>query len=212
MAVQHRDQRRLRPRAEARLEAFHRLRRQRDFRHQHHRPFALFEGVGDGLQIHLGLAAARDAVQQKGCRPRFAGHRFPQGGQRPGLRRVERQRLRWQNVLARVGIALRNFRGDPDQAPVFQPAHRPRRGLAQRQQFPQGQFAARPHDLPHLPLPARQLRRLSRGGGAHLQPRAPVRLLAPHRHWQHAFQRGLRRAAIILADPPRQLQDPGRHQ
>ena len=66
MAVQHRHQRLQRAGAEPRLEALDGLRRERDFRHEHDRALALFQRVGDGLQINLGLAAAGDAVEEEG--------------------------------------------------------------------------------------------------------------------------------------------------
>ena len=66
MAVQHRHQRLQRAGAEPRLEALDGLRRERNFRHEHDRAFALLQGVGDGLQIDLRLAAAGDAVEEEG--------------------------------------------------------------------------------------------------------------------------------------------------
>ena len=66
--VEHGDLRLQRAVAEARLEALHGLRRERDFRHEHHRAFALRERVGDGLEIHLRLAGAGDAVEEEGGR------------------------------------------------------------------------------------------------------------------------------------------------
>ena len=66
MAVQHRNERLQRTGAESPLEPFDRLRRERDFRHQHDRAFSLLQAMGDGLQINFGLAAARDAVEEEG--------------------------------------------------------------------------------------------------------------------------------------------------
>ena len=65
MAVQHGHQRLQRAGTEAGLEPLDRLRRQRDFRHQHNRALALLQGVGDGLQINFRLAAAGHAVQEE---------------------------------------------------------------------------------------------------------------------------------------------------
>ena len=48
-----------------------RLRGQSYFRHQEHGPPAHAGGVGHGPQVHLGLAAAGDAVEQEGA----GGHR-----------------------------------------------------------------------------------------------------------------------------------------
>ena len=70
--MQHRDQRLQFARTEPRLEPLDRLRRQRNFRHQHNRALALFQRVRDGLQINFRLAAAGDAVEKKsrGCEDR----------------------------------------------------------------------------------------------------------------------------------------------
>ena len=67
MAVQDGYERAQRAGAEARLEALDRLRRERNLRHQNDCAFALFQRVSKGLEINLGLAAAGDAVEQKGA-------------------------------------------------------------------------------------------------------------------------------------------------
>src|SRR5882757_4106184 len=63
--MQHGNERLPFPRTEPRLEPLDGLRRERNFRHEHNRAFALFERVRDGLQIDLRLAGAGDAVQKK---------------------------------------------------------------------------------------------------------------------------------------------------
>ena len=73
MAVQHRHQGLQRAGAEPRLEALDGLRRERDFRHEDNGALALLQGVGDGLQIDLRLAAAGDAVEQEGGGARGGG-------------------------------------------------------------------------------------------------------------------------------------------
>ena len=100
MAVQHGDERLQRAGAEARLEPLDGLRRERDFRHEHDGALALFERVGDGLQINLGLAAAGDAVQEKGADGVLPGSRVSRVKRRRRTRRdadcrccVERPRL-----------------------------------------------------------------------------------------------------------------------
>src|SRR5438876_7562029 len=65
MAVQDGDQRLQLPGTEPGLEAFNRLGRQRNFRHEHNGPLALLERVGDGLEIDFRLAAAGGAVKEK---------------------------------------------------------------------------------------------------------------------------------------------------
>ncbi len=79
--------------AKAAAEACQGLRGQADFRHQHQRLPALRQAVDDGLQVHLGLAAAGHAIQQEGLEA-FGG---VDRGHRLGLVRVEGgagQRLR----------------------------------------------------------------------------------------------------------------------
>ena len=58
--VEHRD-----PVAEARLEPRHRLRREPDLRHEHDHAAAPLERRLGGGQVHLGLARAGDAVEEK---------------------------------------------------------------------------------------------------------------------------------------------------
>ncbi len=67
MAVQHGDECAERAGTEPGLKALHRLRRQRDFRHEDDRAFSLLEGVGEGLQINLSFSAAGDAVEEEGA-------------------------------------------------------------------------------------------------------------------------------------------------
>ena len=65
MRMQHRDERLQFAGAEPRLEPLHRLRRQRNFRHQHNRAFALLQRVREGLQINFRLAADRSRREAK---------------------------------------------------------------------------------------------------------------------------------------------------
>ena len=51
---------------EPRLESLDGLRRERNFRHEHDRALALFQRVREGLEIDFRLAAAGDAMEQKG--------------------------------------------------------------------------------------------------------------------------------------------------
>ena len=81
VAVQHGDQCLLRPVAEPRLEPLNRLWRQRNFRHEHDGSLPLVKCMRDRLQVHLRLAAAGHAVQQKqavGLRFGFAFGRLGQ--------------------------------------------------------------------------------------------------------------------------------------
>ena len=67
MRMQDGDKRLQFSRTEPRLEPLHRLRRQRNFRHEHDRALTLLQRVRDGLQIHLRLARTRDAMQKESC-------------------------------------------------------------------------------------------------------------------------------------------------
>ncbi|MPM68295.1 hypothetical protein SDC9_115226 [bioreactor metagenome] len=58
--------------AEARPEAAHRLRRERNFRHQHDGGAPQLQRPGDGLEIDFGLARTGDAEKQSGV-GRFSG-------------------------------------------------------------------------------------------------------------------------------------------
>jgi len=70
---------------------------ERDFGDQHERLAARGEGLGDCSQVDLGLAAARDAVQQETLAPAFA-NRLEDWFQRVGL-------------VAREGDFARGFEG-----------------------------------------------------------------------------------------------------
>ncbi len=146
-----------------------------------------------------------------GLRTSASIHGRDDRGEGFSLRRVQRQRLAGQNVLARVRVALGNLRSDRDQAPVFQAADRRRRGLRQCQQFAQRQFAPFFKDAPDFLLPLGQFRQFAGDRqGADMKPLAPVGLLVADGLGQDAFQRRLRRAAVVIADPARELEDLGR--
>ena len=59
--------------AEAAPETIDQLRRQGDLRHEHQRLAAICDGRRDHPQIHLGLAAARDPVEQVRGKARQGG-------------------------------------------------------------------------------------------------------------------------------------------
>ena len=61
VAVQHRDA--FLPGGKPALEPLHRLRRQRDFGHEHQRRLPTLECAGDSLEVNLRLAAAGHAEQ-----------------------------------------------------------------------------------------------------------------------------------------------------
>jgi hypothetical protein len=80
--VQHRDL----DAGEARAEAADELWRQADLRHQHQPLAAAFQRPCDGVQIHLGLAAAGHALQEEDAPRRRGDRRY-----RRALRVVERR-------------------------------------------------------------------------------------------------------------------------
>ena len=59
---------------EAALETLDQLRRQRDLGHEHQHLAAMGQRPGNGLKIHFGLAAARDAVQEMRGESAQRGH------------------------------------------------------------------------------------------------------------------------------------------
>src|ERR1039458_1633280 len=65
MAVQDGDERLQFAGTEPCFESLDRLRRERNFRHEHNRALALFERVRDGLQVNFGFAGTGDAVQKE---------------------------------------------------------------------------------------------------------------------------------------------------
>ena len=73
-----------RPHAEAPREAVEKLAGQRDLRHQDQRLPAAADGLGDRLEIDLGLARAGDAVEQRDMEAAVGGER-PHGIDRAAL-------------------------------------------------------------------------------------------------------------------------------
>src|ERR1039458_4105839 len=65
MAVQDGDERLQFAGTEPCFESLDRLRRERNFRHEHDGALALFECVGKGLEVDLRLAGAGDTVQKE---------------------------------------------------------------------------------------------------------------------------------------------------
>ena len=129
------------------------------------------------------------------------------------MRGVQRDRLRRQNGFARIRIALGNFRGDLNQTAIFQFANRRGSGFGQFDQFGQQNFAAFLDDVPNVLLPFRQFRKFAaHRQRADKQSFAPAGVFLAHGFGQDGFQRGFRRAAVIFANPARELQDFRRHQ
>ena len=108
---------------EAGREAVHRLRCQRDLRHQHNPLASQRDGGGQRLQIDLCLAAAGHAVHEK--RRRLAGvQRRGDGVDRAFLLgRERRRRARCERTVAH-GVAPHDLLADAYQAAALQPCQR----------------------------------------------------------------------------------------
>jgi len=105
------------------------------------------------------------------------------------------------------------LRRDFHQGGIFEFSHRRRRGFGQREQFRQRNFAPLLDNVPHVLLSLGQFWKFTTDGErADEQPFAPARVFLAHRFGQNTFQRDLRCAAIILANPARELQNFRRHQ
>ena len=72
------------------------------------------------------------------------------------MRRIQRERLRRQNGFARIRIAFGNFRGDFNQAAVFELANGCGGGFGEFEQFGQQNFAPFFDDVPDILLAFRQ--------------------------------------------------------
>ncbi len=227
VAVQHSDECLEFAGAEPRFESFDGLRRERNLRHKHNRSLALFERVCDGLQVNFGFARTGDAVKKES-----RGWRMENGGwfglsivrlqsstlaaihsrldflQRGGLRRIQRQRLRRQDVFAGVRIAFGNLRGNLNQAAILKFADGGGGGFGQFDQFLQRQLVPLLDDVPDFLLTLGQLRKFAtHRQRADKQPLAPAGFLLAHGFGQDGFQRGFRRAAVVLGNPARKFQD-----
>ena len=133
--------------------------------------------------------------------------------QRFRLGGIQGERLARQDMFAGVGVALGDFRGDRDQALVFQAPEGGCRGLGQGEQFLERQFAPFLQDAPDLLLSFCKLRRFARQRqDTHVKPFTPPGFLVAHGFGEDAFQGGLRRAAVVVADPAGKLEDFGRNE
>ena len=99
----------------------HRLRGERDLRHEEDRAAPLIERMGDRAQIDLGLAAAGDAVQQKALRLACVEGALHRSEGRP-LGAGERGRGGGQEVLIGQRVAVLALFAQPDQLRLLQPA------------------------------------------------------------------------------------------
>ena len=206
--VQHRDRV-----AEAGDEAGDDLRGQRDFRHHHDRRPAPLQRGRRGAQVDLGLARARDAVEQQPLGPPGGDRRLHRGQRRP-LGVGQRRRSRGS------GRSDRHVAGTPrlvaplqrDEAALGQPVRRgvPARKAGRRQRRPGGaqrlerSSLARPEALTVVERGRTRrcdLRRQPRAG-AHARPRP-----GPRREHQAEGAGG--RGAVLVGDPMRESHELG---
>jgi hypothetical protein len=201
--MQHRDV------LEARAEPTDGLRRECDLGHEHDRAAAELQRTFDQREVHLGLAAARDAVQQE----RTAGatfERLEQALQRRHLALVQpfgpRTRRARGLELVRVGLDLL----EPDPAALVQRARRRIRQVELAAQVAQLDAAAdvdqRAQHAVLLGLRFLELREL--GGTDARRDRRNDDLgrlaLALERRRQHGVQRLAPRARVAPPDPARE--------
>ena len=158
-------------------EAPHRLRRQRDLRHQHDRPPPGRDAAIERVEVHLRLAAARDAVQQEALVPARCQRRADRI-RRLGLRRQQLRRLaphdgevRQRIPLDRIEPSLprRRYRAASAPSPCRRAAPR-----AVRRACVRPPLAQVPHDRDRL-------RRAFRRASARATPRSPPTATSPAR-------------------------------
>ena len=104
VTVQHRYP--LRHRRKPRLETVHRLRRQRNLRHQHQHRLPRIQHRLRRLQVHLRLPAPRHPVQQQRLRLPRLRHRLKYRLQRLLLPLVQLQRLRRHKGIPAMRIPI----------------------------------------------------------------------------------------------------------
>src|SRR5688572_1011927 len=148
MAVQHGNKSLERAGSKPGFEPLDRLRRERNFGHEDDGAFALFERVGDRLEIYFGFAAASDAVEEENAMGVCANNLF----QRGGLLVIQRQRLRGEDVLPGIRIALGDLFADHYQPFIFEAAHGFGGGAGKLEQFLQGHLAPFLDDVPDFLL------------------------------------------------------------
>ena len=113
-------------------------------------------------------------------------------------------------MFVRERVALGNFRGDCDEALVFEAANGGGGGFGEFEQFAQGHFAAFLDEVPDFALAFGQLGKFAiEGHDAHEEAFAPAGLFLAHGFGQDAFQGNFGRTAVILADPAGELEDFG---
>ena len=144
------------------------------------------------------------------CSPAPGIHRRHDLSQDHRLFRVQRDRLRGQDGFVRVRIAFGNLRADRDEALVLQLAHRLGRGAGEAEQFLERQLAPLFDHGPDILLALGQLRQLACARDhAGVKAFAPAGLLLAHGLGQNALERQFDGAAVVLADPARELEHLG---
>ncbi len=205
--------------AETRAEASHRLRRERDLRHQHDGASAAGKHLGDHLQIHLGLAAVGRAVEQHHLRKGGVVEHRVEGVERLFLLRRRRQR-RTRHDLEVFEIALDRDLLDRDELRFHQ--RRQARGaeVGVREQLFAARRAVREQYVQQRTAPGGVLfvlvllderpRRRFVGDGVDARRRR-THFPSPHRRRQQRADRLFARTAVILRHPLAELDEMLRH-
>ena len=209
-AVQNR---RLRP--EARAEPAHHLRREGDLRHEDDRALARLERLGHHGQVHLGLAAAGDAVQKKRALapPKGGEH----GIQRLALIRRPFRGLRARRVRLAIGRAEHLALLQGNQPRRLQRVQRLARLVHQRFQLPDGarraagQQAKQRGPLRGAALGLRGCLGIHAGHEAGIERRFALHAAGAHGRRQHQAQRLGQGAVRLRGQLARQFQQ-GRQQ
>ena len=138
-------------------------------------------------------------------------HALTNHRERHGLLRVHRQRLGAADHVLRIRIALGDLVGDGNEVLVFEAADGLGGGLGEFEEFLQRHLAALFEVVENLLLALGELRGLAgRREETDEEAFAPAVLLAANDLGQHALQGGLRRAAVVVRDPARELEHAGR--
>ena len=208
MTVQHCHQSLQRSAAKPCLEPLHRLRRERNFWHQHDGPLPLLQRPRNCLQIYLRLPTPCHAVKKEkitALRNDFF--------QRFGLFGIEFQWLGGDDLFVGVGVAFGDLWGNLDEVFVLKLADGLGGGASETQQFLQRDGAVLLDDVIDFRLPfGQRVDAIRAGQHARKEAFTPAFLFLSNGIGQHALEGGLGRAAIILGHPTGQLQHARSHQ
>ena len=208
--------------AEACLEPFDGLGGKGDLGHEDDGAEAAPEGVGDGLEIDLGLAGAGDAVEEeregdgpgRGWEAVGRGgdgvEGFPDDGEGGGLLGVEGEGLGGDDFLAGVGVAVLDLGGDAGEALVLELADGVGRGVGEAKEFLEGHLAPFLEDVEDLALARAEVGKRANGRDeGHMEAFLPARVLLADGIREDALEGNLDGAAVVAGDPAGEVKDLG---